>query len=752
MRNLLSMVCVAAVLLTGCGGSSSSIYNEGGGGTTGTVASLAVTSSSPSIASDGTTSATITATAMSAESAPVSGATVTFAASTGTITTVSATTNASGVATATLTGSGVAAGTNITVTAKTAGVSGNVVVAVADLTQTVTLATSLPQIPSDGSKIATITAVVRGASNNFITGAVVNFAATAGGGLTVTQGTTNASGTATATLSAVADPNNPVISTITVTASSGPYSAVPLPVAVTGTTLSVTGPPSLVIGSTGSYLVTLVNSSGTGIANANVTLASAAGNTLSAKTGVTNSQGQIPFTVTATKSGSDTITVKVTDATGNSREANQAITVSSQSFEFTTPAAGTTVNVKLNAVQTLTVTLSNNLVGEAGQTVNFAATRGTLSAGSAVTNAAGQATVQISSTVAGPSVVTASVGSLSAPLNIDLIATTPATVDLQASPATIATQGQSVLTAVVRDANDNLVQGQTVDFATVGDTTGGTLSVASALTDSQGVAQTVYTASTTPSGTSGVEITATVAGTGIVGTTNITVGGITVFLSMGTGNQISENADKTQFLIPYTIEALDAAGNPVSGVSITLKVYALAYGKGYYYPGTTEWTQTNATAGLPDNAPLFCPNEDDTSAYAPARFNGVLDPGEDGCKLVGGVQVDNDTGLPVVSPYSCNAYGNGNGRLDPGGTAVAVPGTLVSAADGSGNFNVVYPEDQALWVTVQLVATASVQGTSNTAISTFELPILASYLTTLTSSPPGQISPYGQAGVCTDPN
>jgi adhesin/invasin len=258
----------------------------------------------------------------------------------------------------------------------------------------------------------------------------------------------------------------------------------------------------------------------------------------------------------------------------------------------------------------------------------------------------------------------------------------------------------------------------------------------------------VYTASTTPSGTNGVKITATVpVSPAITGSTTVTVGGFSVFLSMGTGNQISENADKTQFLIPYTIEALDASGSPVSGVSITLTVQALYYGKGAYTAGSTTWIQGNAhTAG---NAVLFCPNEDNTSAYDPAKFNGVLDPGEDGCTAG---NLDRDTGLPVASPYSCNAYGNGNGRLDPGGTAIAVPGTLVSASDGSANFNIVYPEDQANWVTVELKATATVAGTSNTTVATFTLPILASYLTTLTSSPPGAISPYGQAGVCTNPD
>jgi hypothetical protein len=324
---------------------------------------------------------------------------------------------------------------------------------------------------------------------------------------------------------------------------------------------------------------------------------------------------------------------------------------------------------------------------------------------------------------------------LSAEASIDFIATVPASIDLQASPATIATQGQSTLTAVVRDANNNLVEGKTVTFETLGDTTGGTLSTAAAITDSQGRAQTVYTASSTPSATNGVVVQATVQGTTIVQTANLTVGGQTVFLSLGTGNKISENANQTQFLVPYTVEAVDAAGNPVANVAITLTVHPLHYFKGGYYKGLTAWTQTNTPATPPGSSPTSCPNED-------ANFNGVLDPGEDGC-------ADNQT---VAAPYFCNPFGNMNGKLDPGGTAVASPATQTTDSTGAINFNVIYPEDQAQWVQVQLIATATVQGTETTASTTFVLPILATYLTTLSSDPPGFISPYGTATSCTSAN
>jgi len=55
--------------------------------------------------------------------------------------------------------------------------------------------------------------------------------------------------------------------------------------------------------------------------------------------------------------------------------------------------------------------------------------------------------------------------SVTAQTAIEFIATVPASIDVQASPATIATQGsQSTITRLVRDRQNNLVEGQTVNF------------------------------------------------------------------------------------------------------------------------------------------------------------------------------------------------------------------------------------------------------------------------------------------------
>jgi hypothetical protein len=95
----------------------------------------------------------------------------------------------------------------------------------------VTVTTSTPSILSDGSNSATITALVRDASNNLVAGVPVIFTATSGG-VAVTQATTDTSGAAIATLTTAGDSS---LRTITVTATaSGKVATVPVQV-VAGT-------------------------------------------------------------------------------------------------------------------------------------------------------------------------------------------------------------------------------------------------------------------------------------------------------------------------------------------------------------------------------------------------------------------------------------------------------------------------------------------------------------------------------------
>jgi hypothetical protein len=86
---------------------------------------------------------------------------------------------------------------------------------------TLTLATDSAAILADGSTTAKITALALDANNVLLPGVVVTFKATSGG-LAVTQATTDAAGSALATLSSG---GNPTLRTITVTATVGSLSA-----------------------------------------------------------------------------------------------------------------------------------------------------------------------------------------------------------------------------------------------------------------------------------------------------------------------------------------------------------------------------------------------------------------------------------------------------------------------------------------------------------------------------------------------
>jgi hypothetical protein len=593
----------------------------------------------------------------------------------------------------------------------------------------VSVITSLPQIPSNGSANATITAFVRDANNTFIAGVPVVFSATSGG-LAVTTATSNATGQATATLDTAGDPTD---RTITITATAGTQNAT-VTVGVVGTAVALSGPTSLIQGAMGTYTLSLTDSAGAPIPDQTVAITSSAGNTLSAASLTTDASGHATVILTGSKAGTDTLT-----ATVLGQSATASVSVSNQNFAFTVPAANALI--ALTAARTVTLVWSTGGVPQAGKVVTFSTTRGTFNGSAtattatATTSGTGSASVTIAATTAGPAIITASAAGVSAQLPVTFVATDPIAIDLQASPATVPTQGQSTITAIVRDTANNLVEGQTVSFQLT-DVTGGSLSVGSAITDVQGKAQTVYTASSTSSATNGVKITASIPAVPAVPVTTVTmtVGGQTVYLSLGTGNTITPDPTNTQFIMPFIVQAQDAAGNAVNGVTITLAIHSVLYAKGAWVVFNSSWVQTGVPGGAPYTtlppAVTVCANED-----------------------VAG------TGIYEVSEDL-----NNNGKLDPGNIAAVSPGSVVTAAttittggttttiNGSAKLTVTYPQDHAEWVQVLLTATATVSGTETTTTSKFWLPILASELLATTITPPGNPSPYGIATSCADPN
>lgn len=584
-----------------------------------------------------------------------------------------------------------------------------------------TLLAGSPQVGSSDSSSVSITAIVKDGNNNLVSDIPVVFTASSGA-LAVTQSTTDAAGQALATLGPGGDFS---VRTITVTAVAGKLSQ-NVAVAVTGTTLSVDGDSAVTLGNTASINITLKDSDGNPIANRAVLVTSALNNPLSAPTLTTNTSGQISLTVSATHSGTDTITASAEGVT-----ANRTLTISSDQLQVTAPVSNASINI--GDCAPVTINYQQNGAAATGKTINFSATRGILysdantcsvTATSAVTNGSGVATLYIKSTNAGPSTITAFVtNGPTASRAVSFVATTPATIDLQAFPATIGpnngsqTQQQAAITAIVRDAANNLVANQVVRFSIVQDNSGGTLTTSTATTDSLGRASTAYISSAATTAQNGVVIRAEMGSNSAINkTVSLTVAQSPLFVRLGTGNLIIAQS-QTVYDKKYTVIVTDASGNAAPGVHVSVSIAPLAYTKGTYVFGTATWDLAafGGASGSPQSTANECPSED-------LNQNGILDSGEDD-----------------VPP---NGIGNGNGKLDPGNVA-SVPSSVTTGSDGTYEFDIIYPKQYANWVKVRLTATTSVAGTESSDSAVFWLPIASDDVSDQNTPPPGMPSPFG---------
>ncbi|MEO8080284.1 MAG: Ig-like domain-containing protein [Caldimonas sp.] len=571
---------------------------------------------------------------------------------------------------------------------------------------------SAVQVGSGGDTV-TVSAVIKDATNLGLAGAPVSFAATSGT-LTSASVVTDASGVATATFSAGANRSN---RTATITATSGGASG-SVSLDIVGTTLSYAGDTTVALNGTSTISVKAVDSKGAVISSLPVTVSSSLNNGLSATSITTNGQGTASLTYTASAAGTDTLTF-----TGAGTTATPSIQVSAADFSFVSPAADTHITV--GSSQTLTVRYLSSNVPQAGQLVTFAATAGVVTPTSATTDAAGMATVSISSATASPAVVQATVSgaAVQATLPVLFVAQQPSKLVLQVTPTAIgpnpggATAQQAQLRATVTDANGNPVSGATVNFNRLADPSGGNLSQASAVTDASGQATVQYIAGGSTTANNGVQVRATVLGfPGVFGDAQLTVNQSALFIALGTGNVIG-NLDEQTYKKDWTVYVTDANGVAVPNISLTIKVLPLRYGKGNLSFQGTTWSY---------NVAYFCQNED-------ANYNGILDAGEDF---------------------------NGDGRLQPGNVISVTTATTPTAgasglaktdSNGRATITLLYAESYAPWVEVALVAQAIVSGTESSTQAVFFVSGSAPDFTSATNPPAGVISPFGKND-CATPN
>ena len=567
--------------------------------------------------------------------------------------------------------------------------------------------TSANTLFSSGSE-AVITAFIKNEANVALPDQVISFSASSGT-LKEASVKTDASGAATVKLIAG---SNKSIRDIAVTATAGSVSG-SVVVPVTGTLVSIGGSGSLQAGGAASqYTVRAVDSSNNPISNTQITVRSTLGNSVSpASLPLTDATGMASFLYTPNTAGTDTLTIS-----GLGTSASMEVFVNAIDLLVISPASNT--SIAIGAPQRVSVRYKLSGVGVAGQTVAFSTTRGALVTSNAITDATGQASVDLSSTTAGPAVVIAQIAGVgSVNLPVQFVATTPSSIMVQSNPGAVlpntsGTTNQSTIEAVVRDANGNAVANRQVNFTALQDLSNGTLIPGIASTDSNGRATVQFIPGATSTQANGVIIQAAVASTAISGTTTLTVNGKALFITVGFGNTIT-NVDETTYGKPFSVYVTDANGVAVGNQLITLAVIPTAYYKGILIDADPR---LDSYKWEPPVIQTTCVNED-------RNQDGILRGDEDD---------------------------NGNGQLTPGNIVVTTPGNVTTDAFGRANFAIQYGEQFAPWATVRITARASVAGTESRQSTLFYLTGSVSDFTSL--RPAGIVSPFGSSASCADSN
>ncbi|MBV8667240.1 MAG: Ig-like domain-containing protein [Burkholderiaceae bacterium] len=799
MRTISVGLCALALASCGGGGGNAgSVPNSSGSGN---AASIALTFSSATLPASTPAGSGVTVTALVKDSNNngLGNVTVTFSSDSGLITTAAtpAVTNSSGIVTAVIGTGGNSTPRTINVTATAGGQTAKGTVQVTAAQPTLQLLFSSPTLPSSGASgtQVTITALVEDANNNSLAGVPVTFAADSGV-LTVTQGTSDSNGHATATLATAGNQTN---RTINVTASENGIST-KASVLVTGTTVTPTSAPSsLTIGVSAKFVFTVTDSAGVAVVGTPVTFKSAAGNPVTADAAdassggslVTGANGQVTLDVTPTASGTDTLTV---NAAGASAGASFTTTSLSLSVNLVDQSTGAIVSAMPQPLVEYTsssciqvnATYSSNGVGTSGAAL-VTTSRGVLYTDKACTVPLGTGTepfsssgnmtpVYLSSPNSGTATVTVTVqggGPMqAASVYFNAKLTPQSNITLTANPShvlpnpTSACTNLSVLTATVRDGTsgasgviNNLVQGVPVQFTLVSDPSGGTISTPVVVTQANGQAQTNYCPGSGTTPENGVVVSASFQAPGITITpaTNqtasatLTVAGQAVFVSMGTGNTV--DTTETTYSVQWTVFVTDSNGNAVANATVNGALQPVSYTKGYLvylngswviFPGsvplTTSLTPTDGAAnnGVVGPAALYnywCPNTD-------LNYSGVWTPTDflTSYPYVAGVSGTLITYAPnyPVSSLAGKPYQS----VMPG-----VPGNVTSSgvtnAAGQTILTVTYPKDHSYWTNVNLTATAFALGTQSSTTAFFQLIGATSDYSSSSTQPPGATSPYG---------
>jgi len=603
------------------------------------------------------------------------------------------------------------------------------------------------RIETGGSDVANITALVTDVDNKSVANTPVRFSAT-GGVLQNVSSETDENGVASATLKLLQDfRTQDIVVTVTADDFEGDVS-----ISADGSELEVAGPASLVEGADAELVVVLSAGNGEPISNERILFESVAGNRISPSSAVTDADGRVDVSVQVTTSAlEDTIRMLALDDTV---VASHSFTISTDSLAFDIPVEGREIPVgTTNPGEDNDVTVTWTRQGQpvAGRDLRFSSTAGRIAGSSTVTtNAAGEATIRISSASAGSARLTvedAATGEPSAQADIEFVATTPARVAIDASSSRVPSQGTSVITAFITDADGNPVKGREVVFGS-GDLKGGRLSPSSATSGSDGEASVTFTAGADATTFEEIELVAEVQDTDIVDTMRLTVIERVLNVTIGTSNEVDIEGAGTQYAMPFVVQVADGSGTPLENAEVVMSVRPLdsgiynalrkdeagnfyveqafnAYGerveRAAYGKGSMELADDRGFQqrfGDDDWAPdhwvvsdlsVGCESED-------RNLNRILDIMDD----ANGNYLEDD-GPFAGERYEPNEDFNKNGSLDPQDpasltvardpdAATLSGGVLTTDSNGSGYFRLTYPASNALWAHVEITARAEALG------------------------------------------
>lgn len=582
----------------------------------------------------------------------------------------------------------------------------------------VTLLANKLQLGTGNVDFIELTTLVRNPGNVVVKGAKVEFSteSLSNTELQIDSDITAADGTAKAKLTSKSDFKR---RTVKVQSSVGKQMSEALVIQIDGNKIEIQKPDSVVLESQSDVFLTVTDSAGNAIPNAAITVESQLGNVFALSpasassvfnskfTGTTDVSGKLKLVVKATKVGEDTITVATLNSSATSR-----LTVNGDAFAFTT-AGPATLEIDIapaKADKQLDVRWSSNNAAVVGQNVRFISNRGVLlnaatstpqftnpqplvalTDSNGVANAfaysefTGFASVEATAIRDGKSIATAR-------RDIEFVSSDAQKIEVQVAPAQVAVSERAAVRAIVRDSKNNPVKNKRVVFQ-LDKSSGGVINPVEAVTNSQGVAVTEFTADQTTGANTGANLNIRAYVMDVPAVTNSTpvaVGNRTLSFRFGTGNAISK-PNLSTYSKQFSVIVTDSSGNPVPNQVLNVAVLPVEYSHGFWVKDPEIGTFVKWVAEKTKS----CLSED-------VNNNGILDAGED------------------IS---------GDGQLTPLNVAKVeksvTSGPITSDLSGVATFNLVYPQDYGAWTTVKIIVSGFADGTENVSSRLFELPVSA---------------------------